>query len=91
MSEIVCEKEFKKDYVVAGERLSPPEEHFVDGVLLVSNGRYVEALPILHWVADKGEKVFLCQGLNRPGKAPAFSVAEKSLESLIQKIRDKLR
>jgi hypothetical protein len=78
---------FMKDYILGGERASPPAGSMVDGMLVVTDGRIVVSLPIVSWDAANGKKVYLCQGTSDPGRAPEFSAVAETREALIKKIK----
>ena len=91
-----CEKDtferlFQKDYVMSGERISPPTGRAIEGFLAASDGQSLVVVPIVHWVAPSGKQMYLCQGTNEPGKAPAFSALAESRESVIKRIKEQLR
>ena len=64
---------FLRDYAVTGERIESPETASVDGVLVVTDGSSMLALPIMTWQIPSGRRVYLCQG-KEFGRPPLFSV-----------------
>jgi hypothetical protein len=81
-------KWFKSDYPVAGERVEIPRDATPFGALVLTGSDEIIVLPLYTWQSEKARH-FACQGV-KLGRAPMFSVWERSEEAFLRSMKDRL-
>jgi hypothetical protein len=80
---------FKTDYPVAGERIEIPNSATSFGALVLTDGNEILVMPFYMW-GDERSRQFCCQG-REFGKAPKFSVGERSEKSFFESMKRRLK
>lgn len=81
-------KWFKRDYGVGGERIETPQDAVPFGVLILTDGDEIMTMPFYRWDGPK-DGYFACQSASI-GKAPMFTVLERTEADFISSVRRKL-
>jgi hypothetical protein len=79
---------FKRDYPVAAERIETPKHATAFGVLVLTDGADILAMPCYTWRA--GELTYFACQSQEIGRAPMFTVIETSQQAFINSMNERL-
>ncbi len=81
---------FLKGYALLGERIHPPKNAVVAGLLIAYNDNRITTVPIQTWKLPDGRNIFLCQA-SENGQPPAFFAVSYSENGLLAEVEKALK
>jgi hypothetical protein len=78
----VCEALFKPPAIYMGLSIDIPQSASIYGVLVVTNGSKIAAIPLRKWTTETGEVSFGCNG-----PSPKFAHQGKTVEEFVASIK----